>query len=228
MPEVRPLIFEANGGGALSRPQARVLIGTQETPEFRIVVTRQALQPASEVTPQHGDAADQRRMRRQAGDRHRKVVERRGAHEILAEAGAQPSGPDAVVAGALRAQMNEANGFEIDALGDPAEHAGAVAVDAVPHHLTHEAADFLEAVDPIEFGHADRHLVAADLGHQLAGLADGRTRACPTLCRCADCFPFAPSGFRSSEPAGRDPCPACTDSRSPRDEPRPALHRRLQ
>ncbi|MBA7672865.1 hypothetical protein ES703_81052 [subsurface metagenome] len=74
------------------------------------------------------------------------------------------------MAGALRAQMNEAGGFEIDALGDPAEHARAVTVDAVPHHLAYEAADFPETVDAVELGHADRHLVAADFGHQCAGL----------------------------------------------------------
>src|SRR4051812_16266505 len=99
-------------------------------------------------------------MRGQAVAGDREVIERRGAHEVLAEAGAKPSGPDALLTGALRAQMHEADRFEIDALGDPAEHARAVAVDAVPHHLAHEAADLLEAGDPIEFGHADRHLVA--------------------------------------------------------------------
>src|SRR5262249_30499440 len=66
MAEMRPLIFDANGGGAFARPEAGVLIGTQEAPEFRIVVARQALEPAPEVTPQHGGTADQRRMRRQA------------------------------------------------------------------------------------------------------------------------------------------------------------------
>ena len=64
--------------------------------------------------------------------------------------------------------MHEAEGLEIDALGDPAEHAGAVAVDAVPHDLAHEATDLLEARDPIELGHAHRHLVPADLLHQSA------------------------------------------------------------
>ena len=170
VPEMGALGFDARGGGAFAEQQAGVLVGAQEPPELGIVVARQALQPASQVTPEHCDAADQRRMRRQAIDRHRQIIERRGAHEILAEAGAQPSGPDALVAGALRTQMNEANGLEVDALGDPAEHARAVAVDAVPHHLAHEAADFLEARDPIELGHADRHLVAADLGHQRAVL----------------------------------------------------------
>src|SRR4030088_1573087 len=66
--------------------------------------------------------------------------------------------------------MNEADGLEIDTLSDPAEHTGPVAVDAVPHDLVHEAADLLEAGDPIELGHADRHLVATDLRHQRAAL----------------------------------------------------------
>ena len=45
----------------------------------------------------------------------------------------------------------------------PAQHAAAVAVDDVPADLGHEAADIAEAVDPVELGHADRHLVAAEL-----------------------------------------------------------------
>ncbi len=44
---------------------------------------------------------------------------------------------DALMAGALRAQVNEAKGLEIDAIGDPVKHAGPVAVDATPHHLAH-------------------------------------------------------------------------------------------
>ena len=76
--------------------------------------------------------------------------------------------------------MNEADRFEIDALGDPAEHAGAMTVDAVPHHLAHEAADLLEAGDPVELGHADRHLVAADFRHQCAASRVDE----PRLARC--------------------------------------------
>jgi hypothetical protein len=35
-------------------------------------------------------------------------------------------------------------------------------VDAVSHDLAHEAADLLEAGDPVELGHAHRHLVPAE------------------------------------------------------------------
>ena len=56
--------------------------------------------------------------------------------------------------------MDEAQGFVVDALGHPAEHARAVAIDAVPHHLLDEAADLGEAGPPVELGHAHRHLVA--------------------------------------------------------------------
>jgi hypothetical protein len=37
--------------------------------------------------------------------------------------------------------VDKTDGLEINALGYPAEHAGPVAVDAVPQDLTHEAAD---------------------------------------------------------------------------------------
>src|SRR5215471_17878259 len=65
------------------------------------------------------------------------------------------------MASALRAHVDETDGLEVDALGDPAEHASPVAVDAVPHDLAHEAADLLDG-DPVELDHAHRHLVPAE------------------------------------------------------------------
>jgi hypothetical protein len=56
--------------------------------------------------------------------------------------------------GTNRAQVNETKRLEIDALGDPAEHPGTMAVDAVPHYLSYKAADLLEARDPVKLGHA--------------------------------------------------------------------------
>src|SRR5262249_4415925 len=88
----------------------------------------------------------------------------------LSEPGPKSPRPDALLAGALRAQVNEAEGFKIDAFGDPAEHAGPVAVDAVPHHLAHKAADLFEAGDAIKLGHADRHLIPTEFWHQCAAL----------------------------------------------------------
>src|SRR5262245_13657113 len=69
----------------------------------------------------------------------------------------------------LGAQVDETDGLEITGLGDPAEHAAPMAVDAVPQDLTDKAADLLETSNPIELGHAHRHLVPADLRHQRAG-----------------------------------------------------------
>src|SRR3954469_3656860 len=103
VPELRALGVDAGGGGALAHAQAGVLIGPQEFSEFGIVVAGQALEPASEVAPQHRDAADQRWVRGQAVAGDGEIIERRGAHEILAEAGAKASGPDTFLARALRA-----------------------------------------------------------------------------------------------------------------------------
>src|SRR5438046_346794 len=111
MPKVRALGFGPDGCSPLSRSQASILVGAQEVPELWIVVTRQALEPAPEVTPQHGYAADHRGMRRHTDGRHRQIVERRGAHEILSEPRPNPPGPDALLAGALRTQMDEADGL---------------------------------------------------------------------------------------------------------------------
>src|SRR5205823_1616184 len=109
-----------------------------------VVVAWQSLEPAPKVAPQHGNTADQHGVSRQAGDGHAQIIQWRRAHVVLPEPGPQPPGPDALLAGALRAQVNEADGLEGNAFGDPAEHAGPMAVDAVPHDLAHEAADLLE------------------------------------------------------------------------------------
>src|SRR5208282_3635034 len=135
-----------------------------------IVVSWKAFKPALEVAPQHGDAADQHRVSRQARDRHGQVVKRRRAHEVLSKPMSKPPGPDALLARAHWTQVDEAERIEIDALGDPPEHAGPVAVNAVPHDLAHEAADLLKAGYPIKLGHAHRHLVPTDFRHQRAAL----------------------------------------------------------
>src|SRR5262245_44446034 len=80
------------------------------------------------------------------------------------------------MARAHRAQVDETEGLDIDALSYPAEHAGPVAVDAVPHDLPHEATDLLEARDPIELGHSNRHLVPTDFRHQCAALGVDKPR----------------------------------------------------
>ena len=143
-----------------------MLIGAEIGPELRLVVARQSFEPTPEVAPQHRNAADHGRMSWQAVDGHCDIVERRGAHEVLPETSPNPTCPDAFLAGALRAQVDKADRLQISALGDPAQHAATVAVDAIPHDLAHKAPDLLEAVHAIEFGHAHRHLVAADLRNQ--------------------------------------------------------------
>src|ERR1700692_652042 len=119
MPEVRPLGFGPEGCGPLSHAQARVLVGAQKAPELRIVVARQGLEPAPEVARQHGYAADHSRVSRQAVDRHRHIVERRGTHEVLPESGPNPPGPDALLASTLRTQGDKEDGPQIAALSAP-------------------------------------------------------------------------------------------------------------
>src|SRR5690242_7184957 len=109
MPEVGPLGVNTGGGGPLAHAQAGVLIGAEETPEFDVVVARQAFEPAPEIAPQHSHAADQHGVSREAVDSHRQVVERRGAHEVLPEPDTKSPGPDARLAGALRAEVDEAD-----------------------------------------------------------------------------------------------------------------------
>src|SRR5215510_4279087 len=166
VPERSPFGVDPSYGGPLAHAQASVLIGAEKAPELEVVIAWQTLQPAFEVAPQHRHATDQDRMSRQAVHSNRQVIGGRRAHEVLPEAGPNPSGPDTFVAGAHRAQVKIADGFKISALSDPAEHAGPVTIDAIPHFLAHEAANLFEAGDPVELGRAHRHLISANLRHQ--------------------------------------------------------------
>jgi hypothetical protein len=65
--------------------------------------------------------------------------------------------------------MLEAEVGIVPAHRDPAELAGLVAVDRVPHDLADEAADLLEALPAVELRHPGRHLVAPPLGDEHAG-----------------------------------------------------------
>src|SRR5262249_14947800 len=176
MPQAGALGVDPGGGCPLAQAQAGMLIGAEEAPELEIVVAREALEPASEIAPQHGRAANRYRVSGQAVDRHGQVVERRGSHEVLPEPGPKSPGPDALLARALRAQVDEADGLEIDALCNPAEHAGFVAIDAVPHDLAYKAPDLFETGDPVELSHAYRHLVPAHLRRQHAALRVDKPR----------------------------------------------------
>src|SRR5690606_39669791 len=60
----------------------------KEAPELEVVIARQSLQPASEIAPQHGQTAHQCRVCRQVINGDRKIIQRRRAHEVLAEASA--------------------------------------------------------------------------------------------------------------------------------------------
>ena len=62
---------------------------------------------------------------------------------------------DALLARAHGAQVHETQVWLVPAARDPAVHAAAVAIDAIPHHFSNKSADRLEAGHAIEFGHAE-------------------------------------------------------------------------
>lgn len=70
IPEPSPLRVDSGGGGPFTHMQAVILIGAEEASEFDIIITRQAHEPALEVTPQHGEAAEQHRVNRKSIDHH--------------------------------------------------------------------------------------------------------------------------------------------------------------
>src|SRR5262249_41282266 len=149
-----------------AKPQACVLIRPKKAPELGVVITWHALKPTGEVTPQHRDAAEQRWMCGQAIQCHGEIVHWRSSHVVLAKPSSNAPCPYAVLASTLRTQVNEAQRLDIHTFSDPAQHAGAMAVDAIPHDLPDEASDLFEAGYPIELSHSDRHLVPAHLRYQ--------------------------------------------------------------
>src|SRR3954465_14779929 len=88
-------------------------------------------------------------------------VHRSRPHEVLAIPVSYTAGPPVLVGGPHRPQVREPDRRIVPAHRDPAEHAAAMAVDAVPHQLAHESANLLEATRAIKLDHADRHFIAA-------------------------------------------------------------------
>src|SRR5262245_55845235 len=160
--------MQALGGAPLAEQETRELIAAQMAPERRVGVARARGEHRRQVARQHAEAADHERPVGRAIDGAHEHVERPGAHEPLPAAVAPATGPDTVVAGTHRAQVHEPQRRLVPAAGDPAEHAAAVAVDAIPHSLAHETADRLEALAAIQLGHPRGHLVADRLGDEPA------------------------------------------------------------
>ena len=73
--------------------------------------------------------------------------------------------------------MHETEVRLVPAAGGPTMHPAAMAIDAVPHHLAHEAADPLETGDAIELDHAKRRVVAMTFVDQLPAFLDIRLAA---------------------------------------------------
>src|SRR5262245_17319700 len=103
MPYVSLFSVDSGRRRTFAYAQASVLVGAQEAPELEVVIARQTLEPAPEIAPQNSHAADQHWILGQAVDRDRQVVEGRRAHEVLPKPDPKPAGPDALMAGALRA-----------------------------------------------------------------------------------------------------------------------------
>src|SRR5438132_4375927 len=168
VPDASPFRRHLLRGCRLAHQQAFPLVLPEEAAELGILVARKALDGAREVPPEHRRAAIQHRALRQAVYGAGKKVERRGPHEVLTQPRTHASSPDACLAGTHRAKVQEAKVLVVHGLGNPAEHARAMAIDAVPHHLPDETTDLAEAADPVELRRAQRDLVSAGLWHKRA------------------------------------------------------------
>ena len=162
---------------ALAGAQRAELVAAEEAGEVRVAEPRRAAERGAQVA--HGEPE-------RAGDERRLLdpVDRGGGEEQrvradpplrLAVAGAAVA--QALLARPHRAQVEEAGLLLVAAAGAPAVPARHVAVEHVPAVLDDEAADRLEGGPAVELDHADRGLVAAELGDEGAGAGRG-TRAC--------------------------------------------------
>src|SRR5690606_39726663 len=97
---------------------------------------------------------------------HRRDVRGRRAHEVLAAPPPRASMPKTDVARAHLTKMDDAEVGLVHGSRDPPVETAHVAVDAVPAHLAHEAADLPEARGPIELDRADGVLVTRALGNE--------------------------------------------------------------
>src|SRR5690606_22701850 len=161
---------DAGDGGPLAQEQRAGLVFPEEAAEGRVVIARAAAEHRFEVAVEHAEPPDDVGGTGHAEEGRGAHVQEARAHVVLPGPVALAAGPDALVARAHGAQVGESQFRVVVALGDPPEHAAAVAVDAVPHHGPDEAPDLGEAVGPVELGHADGHLVAAGLADQASGL----------------------------------------------------------
>src|SRR5262249_10375831 len=137
-----------------------------------IIITRLALKSAHDPAPEHRHAAQHVWFLTQSEDRACDHEHHARTHEILTIAVTHAPCIDALLARSHRTQMHETQVRLVPAAGDPTMHPAAMSIDAVPHHLAHEATDRLEAGDPIELDHAKRHVVAVTLVDQLPVFLD--------------------------------------------------------
>ena len=196
-------------GSGLPSQQTCVLISTQKLTEGGIVVSGQPPQDAAPVTPEHRHATDQHRMLKGAKYGTGEMIQRRRTHEILAEARPCAPGPHALMAGALRPEVDETERLLVDALRHPTQHPRAVAIDAIPHHLLDEPSDLGETRSTVELRHAHRHLVAAYFRFECSCTRMRRTRVCPTWYRGEAPPPCDAPALRNIRPAGRGRGPVC-------------------
>lgn len=77
MPMIGALGVSGRGGSA-TRPQAGILAGAEDVPEFANCIPLYARKPALDVVDPHcGHLADQHWVAREAIDNHRRVIQRR-------------------------------------------------------------------------------------------------------------------------------------------------------
>src|SRR2546423_2718630 len=110
----------------LAHHQTGELIPAQEAPEMVVAEAFPLLERALHVSPPDGGAPQEDGGADRAESGAGGHVNERRAHEELAEAVTPPPGDDALLAGAHRSQVDEAQRGLVPAACDPAQHAAAV------------------------------------------------------------------------------------------------------
>ena len=149
----------------LSTQKALELVFAEKLPKSPIVVARLACEQTPHIPPPHGNSPKHKRGVSKAKDRAHRHIEKTRSHEILPISVAHPSSENPPLTRSHGPQMNKPQFGIIPTASNPPQHAAAMAIDPIPHHLANESPNRLETRDPIELGHSYRHFIAAFFTH---------------------------------------------------------------
>src|SRR5262245_27634146 len=159
-------------GALLADQKYAPLVPAQELTKLSIVITRLALEGTFDPPPQHCHTTQHIWLLVYSRDGACGHVQESGSHEILAIAVAHAACKDALLARSHWTKMDKTQFRLIPAARNPPIHPAAMTVNPIPHHLEHKPTNSLQTRNPVELGHAKRHVVTVPLLNQASIFLD--------------------------------------------------------